>query len=249
MSDRQAVVLDASPETFEPRLLLPGRVFLVHQAVPYAKAWGHQVQLHRGRVGGGRPDTVLLLEHRPVYTLGRRTDPSHWGGQEESLRRLGADLHWVNRGGSVTYHGPGQIVVYPILKLTDHARGPKQFVRLLEETVLRVLKQWGIAGRRVDGRPGVWIGEAKIASVGIRIEQGVTLHGFSLNVAMDLSPFRLIQPCGFADCRMTSIADVIGTAPELHRVKQDVARHLTDVLGVHWPITAIPSLSSSTLST
>jgi lipoate-protein ligase B len=227
-------------------------VFLVHQTIPYAEAWEHQVQLHRSRVGGGRPDTVLLLEHRPVYTLGRRTDPSHWGGHEESLRRLGADLHWVNRGGSVTYHGPGQIVVYPILKLSGHARGPKQFVGLLEETVLRLLKQWGIAGRRVAGRPGVWIGEArpaKIASIGIRIEQGVTLHGFSLNVAMDLSPFRVIQPCGFADCRMISIADVIGTAPELHRVKQDLARHLTEVFCVHWPITAIPSLSSSTLST
>lgn len=226
----------------------PGRLYVVQQATPFAEAWEIQLALHRHRACGRSEDTVLILEHLPVYTLGRRTERAHWGGHEELLRSNGTDLHRVNRGGSVTYHGPGQIVVYPIVRLTDHASGPKQFVRLLEEVVLRALNRWDIEGRRIDKRPGVWVDQTKIASIGIRVEHGVTLHGLALNVDMDLSPFHHIQPCGLSDCRMTSMAAVRGAPLELDAVKQELAALFTDVFGVRWPTVPVTALSPLTLS-
>jgi lipoyl(octanoyl) transferase len=251
VTGRQATASESSPEISGPTPFPKGKIYVVDQPVAYAEAWAQQVHLHRNRVSGCGPDTVLILEHRPVYTLGRRTDIAHWGGCEESLRRLGADLYLVNRGGSVTYHGPGQIVVYPIVKITDHARGPKQFVRLLEDVVLRLLKQWGINGMRIDRKPGIWLEEAqpaKIASIGIRVERGVTLHGLSVNVDMDLSPFQFIKPCGFADCRMTSMAAILKAPTGLHQMKQELARHFAEVFVIQWPVMSITSLTSSTLS-
>jgi lipoate-protein ligase B len=192
-----------------------------------------------------RPDTVLILEHQPVYTLGRSVRESHWGGNEEALRANGADLHCVNRGGSVTYHGPGQILLYPILRLTQHTAGPRQFVHLLEEVAIRLLSLWGIDGYRVDKKPGVWVMApvpAKIASIGIRVERGITLHGLALNVDMDLTPFQRIRPCGLADCSVTSMAILRKAALPVDIIKRDLARMFGAVFVTDWPTSTVEKI-------
>jgi lipoyl(octanoyl) transferase len=215
------------------------RVFL--EPVPYLRAWGIQSQLHERRLLDLQPDTVLILEHPPVYTLGRKTRLSHWGGNASALCDDGVELHHVNRGGSVTFHGPGQIVVYPILKLDRHATGPRQLVWLLEEVVIQVLELWNITGSRIVGKPGVWImtpEPQKIAFLGIRLEHGVTLHGFALNVDMDLTPFQRIHPCGFSDCRVTSMAAVRQATVSVDAVKQDLAQTFGAVFAINWSTVA-----------
>lgn len=206
------------------------------EPVPYLSAWEIQSRLHGERLFDLQPDTVLILEHPPVYTLGRRTKLSHWGGSESALCVDGAELHRVNRGGSVTFHGPGQIVVYPVLKLDRHAAGPKQLVWLLEEVIIQVLKFWNICGSRIAGKPGVWImtpEPQKIAFLGIRIEHGVTLHGFALNVDMDLTPFQRIQPCGFLDCHVTSMTALHQRAVPVDDVKQTLAQMFSTVFALN----------------
>ncbi len=207
------------------------------EPIPYLIAWEIQSRLHAERLLDLQPDTVLILEHPPVYTLGRRTRLSHWGGSESALCMDGAELHQVNRGGSVTFHGPGQIVVYPVLKLDRHAAGPRQFVWLLEEVIIQALERWNITGSRIIGKPGVWImtpEPQKIAFLGIRIQHGVTLHGFALNVDVDLTPFQRIHPCGFPDCRVTSMAAARGTAIPIDTVKQELARSFATVFALNW---------------
>ena len=203
--------------------------------VPYLVAWELQSQLHRERTQAARPDTVLILEHSPVYTFGRSTRLSHCMGDETSLCSNGAEVHRVNRGGSVTFHGPGQVVAYPILKLTRHASGPRALVWLLEEAMIRLLSRWDILGFRIPKKPGVWVGTRepeKIGFLGIRIEQGVTLHGLALNVDMDLSPFQRIHPCGFSDCRITSMAAVRRTAISVESVKSELAQIFRDMFSL-----------------
>ena len=205
--------------------------------VPYSIAWELQSRLHRERLSDMRPDTVVILEHQPVFTLGRSTQVSDWGGDEALLRANGTALHRVNRGGSATYHGPGQIVVYPILKLAQHAAGPRRLVWLFEEVIIRVLKRWDIAGQRIEKKPGIWAmtpQPAKIASIGIRVEQGITLHGFALNVDMDLAPFQQIRPCGCIDCLVTSMSAQRGAAISLDEIKQDLAQIFGEVFSVAW---------------
>jgi lipoyl(octanoyl) transferase len=205
--------------------------------IPYLTAWELQSRFHRERQLDMRPDTVLILEHLPVYTLGRTTKLSDWGGNEAALRANGADLCHVNRGGSITYHGPGQIVAYPIIQLSQHATGPRQLVWRLEEAVIRLLAKWNIDGCRIDKRPGVWVmspSPAKIASVGLRIQQGITLHGFALNVDMDLEPFQRIHPCGVPHCPVTSMATLLNTEIPMDEIKEDLARILGTVLAIEW---------------
>lgn len=204
-------------------------------------AWNLQTRLHNERRRGLRPDTVVILEHNPVYTLGRSAHPSHWGGNDAALRESGCELCHVNRGGSVTYHGPGQIVVYPVLRLAQHASGPRRYVWLLEETIIRCLQRWNIHGQRIEKKPGVWVTTpetAKIASIGIRVEHGVTLHGFALNVDLDLTPFERIQPCGLADCRATSMSAMMKAPLRVNDLKGQLADTLNEVFSVEWPITA-----------
>ena len=221
-----------------PPVPLSGLVCIIHHPVLYFDAWSLQTRLHRERLQGQRGDTVLILEHLPVYTLGRRAEASHWGGSEDRLRVHGADVQRVNRGGSVTYHGPGQIVVYPIMQVTRHATGPRQFVRLLEDVIIRVLERWHMTGHRQDNKPGIWAMVAtlpqKVASIGIRIERGVTMHGFSLNVDIDLSAFDPIHPCGSADCSMTSMAAALHRSIPIPRIKREVAYCIAEVFQQPW---------------
>ncbi len=216
-----------------PALISQGetvRVFL--NPVPYLVAWELQSRLHHERTQALRPDTVVILEHSPVYTLGRNTRLSHCMGDERSLCESGTELHHVNRGGSVTFHGPGQVVAYPIVKLTQHASGPKALVWLLEEAMIRLLCRWNITGFHIPRKPGIWVGSfqpEKIGFLGIRIERGVTLHGLAINVDLDLSPFQRILPCGFSDCRITSMAAVSQTAISVETVKFELAQIFRDM--------------------
>jgi lipoyl(octanoyl) transferase len=220
------------------------RIVIIEEPVSYQAAWDLQSRLHEKIVQGLRDETVLILEHQSVYTLGRSAQASHWGGSAARLRETGADVHAANRGGSVTYHGPGQIVIYPILRLRQHAAGPRRFVWLMEEVLLRLLERWQLVGHRLAHKPGVWLTvplPAKIASIGVRVEHGVTLHGAALNVDMDLTPFDLIQPCGVADCLITSMAARLSPPPPVQTMKRDLAAVFRQVLSVDWPVLELPS--------
>ena len=215
-----------------------GTLVQFSQPIPYAESWSIQKQLQRERIAERQGDVLLLLEHLPVYTLGRTTQPTHWDCGEEVLRRTGASLQSVDRGGSITYHGPGQIVGYPILKLSHYCSGPKQYVRKLEEVIIHALARWRIEGYRLERKPGVWVrwnhADAKIAAIGVRIDHGVTIHGFALNVDLDLSPFSLIMPCGLAQCHITSMAEVRQSAVSSSVVARQVAQEFARTFNIQW---------------
>jgi len=215
-----------------------GRLVRFSQPIPYAEAWTLQKQLQEERIADRQGDVLLLLEHSPVYTLGRTTKPAHWDCGEAVLRRTGTSLQFVDRGGSITYHGPGQVVGYPILKLSHYCSGPKQYVWKLEEVLIRTLWGWGIEGYRIEKKPGVWVrwnhADAKIAAIGVRIDHGVTIHGFALNVDMDLSPFSHILPCGLAECHITSMAEVRKSAVSISAVAEQTAEEFARIFTIHW---------------
>jgi lipoyl(octanoyl) transferase len=173
------------------------------------------------REGGPSAEALALIQHEPVYTLGARADGSNVLTPAPVLAARGAEVVPVDRGGDVTFHGPGQLVAYPILDL--HARGirPVDYVRLLEQTVIDVLEGFGLAGERVRGRPGVWVDGAKVAAIGVRVARGVSRHGLALNVETDLSWFDAIVPCGIADAEVTSMATMLGDhAPSFEGVRE-----------------------------
>lgn len=215
----------------------PAAAVVQHELLEYAAAWALQRRLVDDRIAGRTPDTLLLLEHEPVFTVGRTARAEHWGGDEHAPHVAGIPVVRVERGGSVTYHGPGQLVGYPILRLNRFCPGPRTYVRMLEEVIVRTLARWNIAGRRIDKLPGVWTGDerpAKIAAIGARIERGVTMHGFALNVTVDLAPFSRIVPCGLADCRVTSMAEVLAGPVDAHEVRRCLAEQFADVFVLEW---------------
>jgi len=184
--------------------------------VPYAEALDLQRSLADDRIAGRIPDTLLLLEHPPVITLGRGWKQSSLPIDPDGLRKRGIDVFEIERGGDVTYHGPGQLVGYPIIDLQQHKADLHWYLRQLEAMLIGALGSFGISGERQAGYTGVWTGGRKIASIGIHVKQWVTWHGFALNVTTDLSPFSLIVPCGIPDVVMTSIANEATGHPE-HR--------------------------------
>ena len=194
------------------------------------------------RIADRQTDALVLVEHDPVVTLGRTTKAEHWNGQTHRLTDRGIQVIACARGGSVTYHGPGQIVGYPILRLRNFCSGPKVYVRMLEDVLVRVLADWNIEGQRREKFVGVWVRNprdsmapfAKIAAMGVNISRGVTRYGFALNVTVDLEPFHYIVPCGIVDCRVTSMAEVLGTGPDLQRVRNRIAHHFAQVFDVEW---------------
>jgi lipoyl(octanoyl) transferase len=172
----------------------------------YQDAYEVQLQLHAARAADRIKDVLVLTEHLPIYTLGRTTRPEHVGAGWEAKSINGIPLCMSDRGGSVTYHGPGQVVGYPILALRHYCAGPKAYIRLLEESLIRSLAMLGIKGSRRHGTPGVWVKDHKIGAVGVRISSGVTRHGFALNVVNTLEPFSAVLPCGLVGCGVTSVA-------------------------------------------
>ena len=200
------------------------------EAVDYLEAWETQRSLHDDVVAGSRPDTVWLLEHPPVCTAGKRTSPD-----DRPPDPGGAPVIDVDRGGMITFHGPGQLVGYPIVRLPDHVK-VVDYVRRVEEALIGVCRDLGLETARVPGRSGVWLRadslrpERKIAALGIRVGRGVTMHGFALNCDVDLSWYDRFVPCGIADAGVTSLSAELGRDVTVYDVLPSVRRHLTELL-------------------
>jgi lipoyl(octanoyl) transferase len=190
------------------------------------------MHLREKRIAGEIPDTLVLLEHPPVITLGRRAGREDILISEETARREGVDIVPIDRGGEVTYHGPGQLVGYLIFDIALTGGSIRDFVYLLEEGLIRVLdKGWGVkAGRSAEHR-GVWVGDEKIAALGLSVSRHVTMHGFALNVNTDLRHFRWIVPCGIRDKGVTSLEKITGSAVPMEKVKTRAAAELAEVFG------------------
>ncbi|GAB4198135.1 MAG: lipoyl(octanoyl) transferase LipB [Roseiflexaceae bacterium] len=201
--------------------------------VGYGEAWERQRDLARRRSTGEAGDTLLLFQHPHTYTLGRATQEGHLLIGPEELARQGIALVESDRGGDITYHGPGQVVGYPILKLSQHGGDLLRYLRMLEQTLIVALATYGIAAGRIPGLTGVWVGEEKIAAIGVKLTaSGVTLHGFALNVSTDLRFFRQIIPCGIVGKGVTSLERLLGTAPPHAEVETRVAEAFGQVFEV-----------------
>ena len=205
-----------------------GRLVWLGTGVPYMEALELQRRIAAERADGAAHDTLLLLEHASVYTAGRRSPGEH------ILAELDAPLVESDRGGQVTYHGPGQLVGYPIVGLAGRGIGPKSYVRALEASLLRALTSMGVLAHTEEGLTGVWTNQGKIAAIGVKISRGVTMHGFALNVSTDIGAYDSIVPCGITDRPVTSMAHVLGSVPDAAEVRRWVAASLGDQLGVDW---------------
>lgn len=232
------------------------------ETVPYAEALELQHRIVDARKRGELNDVLILLEHPPVFTLGRNAQDANVLASPDLLKQLGIDLFRVERGGDVTYHGPNQLVGYPILDLRNFRQDVGWYVRSLEETLIRALGDFGIAARRIEKLVGVWVEEsqqqkvgtrspllpgegagvrsegpqgdesAKLAQIGARIEQWITYHGFALNVDPNMAHFDLIVPCGISDKPVTSMARVLHRPVEMRQVRERVAARFAEVFGV-----------------
>jgi lipoate-protein ligase B len=200
--------------------------------VPYQEIWALQRELLHARQNGMVPEVLLLLEHEPVVTIGRSGDHAHVLMPREALAARGVEVYEIERGGSATYHGPGQLVGYPILDLRLLREDVGRFMRTLEATIIDTLRDFGIEATREHGYPGVWVGGAKIAAMGVAIKRRVTMHGFALNVTTDLSAFELINPCGLGR-PVTSMAAVLGHPVDLGAVRRTYAGHFAEAFGIH----------------
>jgi len=199
----------------------------------YQAAWDRQRDLARRRSAGAIDDALMLVEHPHTYTLGRATKGGHLLIGPDALAAQGIALVESDRGGDITYHGPGQVVGYPILKLSQHGGDLVRYLRMLEETLIVALASYGVAAGRVAGLTGVWVGGEKIAAIGVKLSaSGVTQHGFALNVSTDLRYFRQIIPCGIADKGVTTLERVLGHAPPRAEVERRVVAAFGEVFGV-----------------
>ncbi|PZC49616.1 MAG: lipoyl(octanoyl) transferase [Chloroflexi bacterium] len=198
----------------------------------YLEAWNLQTNLARSRISGEISDTVLFVEHPPTYTLGRRGTDVDLLLPTENLEALGANVVEVDRGGQATFHGPGQLVVYPIIDLRQWGSGPVKYVRTLESILICVLEKYGIKGGLLDGLTGVWVDEEKIAAIGVKISRGVTMHGFALNISTDLSWFDHIVPCGVRDKGVTSMEELLGDKINVEDVISTMLTQFALIMGL-----------------
>lgn len=209
---------------------------------PYAEAWERQRTYFDAVVEAKQqdrpyPDRLILVEHPPVYTLGRSGKDGNMLLSEAQLQAIGATLYHIDRGGDITFHGPGQLVAYPILNLEHYDLGLKAYIHLLEEAVIRTCAAYGVRGDRVEGATGVWLDvgtprERKICAIGVRSSHFVTMHGLALNVNTDLNFFRYIHPCGFIDKGVTSLAVEVGRPVEMAEVKERLDAEIRGLLNI-----------------
>ncbi len=197
--------------------------------IDYRRAWDFQRELVTAKVKSDLPDILILLEHNPVITLGRRGNRQHILASPEVLTAEGIQVCHVERGGEVTYHGPGQIVGYPILNLRNWRRDISWYISSLEEVLIRTLGDFGIEGTRNRLNRGVWVGDSKIASIGVAITRWITYHGFSLNVSPNMNHYSLITPCGLEGIEITSLRKLLGKEPDHRRVRGSISRHFQQV--------------------
>jgi len=202
----------------------PGRI-------RYADGLELQARLVQARQQGAIPDTLLLLEHEPVFTLGRNARRDNILLPDETLREKGFEVFEAGRGGDVTYHGPGQVVGYPIMDLSPDRKDVHRYVRDLEEVMIRCCADLGVDAGRIQGLTGVWVGEEKVGAIGVRLSRWVTSHGFALNVGTDLSAFDLIVPCGIQDRGVTSLERLVENTIALDDVMDGLERHFATVFG------------------
>jgi lipoyl(octanoyl) transferase len=195
--------------------------------IRYREALALQERLRDARQAGAIPDALLLLEHPPVYTKGRRTEAADLPAGEDWYHAHGIELEECDRGGRVTYHGPGQLVGYPIVATRDVL----EYVRSLERALIAALGDEGVRAQVREGLTGVWVGERKIASIGVHVQRGVTTHGFAANVDCDLTPFEWVVPCGISGVRMTSLARETGRPGGMRCLRRRVAWRLAEELG------------------
>jgi lipoyl(octanoyl) transferase len=200
--------------------------------VDYASALELQREKVAQRKAGAIPDTLLLLEHPHVYTLGRNARPENMLAPAEWLASRGAQVFHTDRGGDVTYHGPGQLVGYPILDLTQHRRDISWYMRSLEEVFIRTAHDFGIEAGRSPGAAGVWVGNDKLTAMGVHLSRWVTSHGIALNVNTDLRFFEWIVPCGLRGKGVTSLAKLLGRPVEMEDVTERVVEHFGTVFGL-----------------
>ena len=205
-------------------------------SIGYAEAWALQKRVAAARKAGAIEDVLLLCEHPHVITQGRNGKREHLLASEHVLRQKGVEFHTTDRGGDITYHGPGQIVGYPILNLGAIRRDVVWYVRMLEEAMIRATAEFGVAAERVAGKTGIWVkngnAEEKLAAIGVHISRWVTSHGFAYNVSTDLRYFDLIVPCGIAGCKATSLEKLLGDSVKRKDVAPQIAQHLGEVLGL-----------------
>lgn len=198
----------------------------------YAEAWELQKRVFAARLAQRIPDVLLLTEHEPVYTLGKGADANHLLANEEELKKNGVDLFAVDRGGDVTFHGPGQLVGYPILDLNNHYLDIHRYLRDIEEVLIRTAKDFGISARRADEYTGVWVGNDKVAAIGVKVSRWITMHGFALNVNTDLSYFERIIPCGIFHKGVASMRELTGREIPLSEVEHAAIRNFESVFSV-----------------
>ena len=207
--------------------------------IPYVPACELQRELVEARKANAIPDVLLFCEHSHVITLGRNGKREHLRANDHLLVQMSVEFHATDRGGDITYHGPGQIVGYPILDLADHRRDIRWYVEQLEETMIRATRDFGIEAHRVPGKHGIWVGSAdgtaaaeeKLAALGVHLSRWVTSHGFAYNVSTDLRYFDLIVPCGIQDARATSLERILGLDVETAEAKARLSAHFADVFG------------------
>ena len=204
-------------------LLKPGMV-------EYGKAWQLQKRLFTARMSGRIEDILITLQHPPTYTLGRRDkDVNHFLIDKNQLRNRGFSIYRVDRGGAATYHGPGQIVCYPIIWMKTFTEDYYFYLRMLEEVMIKTIRFYKIKARRIEGLTGVWVGEKKVGFAGVRIVGGTTMHGFSLNVNNDLSPFNMIVPCGIKNIAITSLSKLLKTNIDIKETTDLIVRNFNYV--------------------
>jgi lipoyl(octanoyl) transferase len=209
--------------------------------VPYEEGVRLQAELARRRLAGEVPDVVLMLEHPPVYTKGRRSTAEELPMGEDWYRMQGIEVVQTDRGGQVTYHGPGQLVAYPIMSLRELTKPDDvhEYVRLLERAIIAAIGDYGIEAGLIDGLTGVWVGSEpppagnarKIGSIGIHVHKGITTHGLAVNVANDLQPFEWVVPCGIEACRMTSLTRELGREQSVAGFADALAKRLGEAYG------------------
>lgn len=208
----------------------------------YREAWEYQQQVSRSLIdeklsGSKVEDRLIFVQHLPVYTIGKSGHASNMLLSEKRLQEMGVECIKVDRGGDITFHGPGQWVVYPILDLDCRRIGIKEYVHRLEEVVIRTIASYGIKGERVDGATGVWIEGGterarKICAIGVKCSRGITMHGLALNVNTDLRYFNYIHPCGFVDKGVTSMAKELGREVNMTEVRKELRKHFDALLGI-----------------
>jgi lipoate-protein ligase B len=207
--------------------------FLDLSLLEYRRAWDLQTRCLDARVAGFlEKDLILCLEHPPVFTLGRRGGLENLKVPQTFLETQGIEVIHVERGGDITYHGPGQLILYPIVDLRNSGYKVVDFVQDLEEIMIRILYDWGLRGERNSLNRGVWMGRAKIGSIGIAVRRGVSFHGLALNVNTDLEPFGWVNPCGLAGVMVTSIKNILGKDIPMDEVRRQARIHAEQVLGV-----------------